>query len=44
MSTLDNLTCSENIAYANLKQSNNDDLQTFTASNTAVYDKVATKK
>ena len=43
MSALDNLTCTGNIAYANLKQSNKDDLQTSTASNTAVYDEVAPK-
>ena len=42
MSTLDHLTCSENIAYANLKQSNKDGLETSgPATNTAVYDEVA---
>ena len=45
MSTQDHLTCSENIAYANLKQSSKDGLETSgPASNTAVYDEVAPKK
>ena len=41
MSTLNHLTCSENIAYANLKQSNKDGLETSgPATNTAVYDEI----
>ena len=45
MSPLDHLTCSKNIAYANLKQSNKDGLDTSgPASNTAVYDEVVPKK
>ena len=45
MSTLDHLTCSENIAYANLKQSNKDGLDTSgSATNTAVYDEKAPMK
>ena len=45
MSTLDHLTCSENIAYANLKQSNKDGLDTSgPASDTVIYDEVAPMK
>ena len=45
MSTLDHLTCSKNIAHANLKQSNKDGLDTSgPASSTAVYDELATNK
>ena len=44
MSTLDHLTCSKNIAYDNLEQSNKDELETSPGTNTVVYDEVAPKK
>ena len=41
LSTQDNMTCSKNIAYATMKEANEDDLRATPTSNTPVYVEVS---